>query len=234
MISLDTLQQRMKKIEDEIQAACDRSGRERQDVTVIAVTKQVSANRTREVIEQGITHIGENRPEGLLSKQESIQSENLTWHFIGNVQSRKVKDIIEQVDYLHSLDRLSLAKEIQKRAASPVDCFVQVNVSGEESKSGIQPDDLEKFILQLAEYDKIRVAGLMTMAPFTEDEEWIRTIFRSLCSLRDQIAAKNLEHAPCEKLSMGMSNDYTIAIEEGATHVRIGTALVGTESEGDE
>lgn len=234
MISLDALQQRMQKIEEEIHAACERSGRKRHDVTVIAVTKQVSAKRTREVIENGITHIGENRPEGLLSKQESIQSENLTWHFIGNVQSRKVKDMIGKVDYLHSLDRISLAKEIQKRAASPVDCFVQVNVSGEESKSGIQPDDLEEFILQLAAYDKIRVVGLMTMAPFTEDEEWIRKIFRSLCSLRDQIAAKNLAHAPCEQLSMGMSNDYSIAIEEGATHVRIGTALVGTESEGDE
>jgi len=231
---LDTLPQRMQKIEEEIQAACDRSGRKRQEVTVIAVTKQVSVSRTREVIELGITDIGENRPEGLLAKQESIQSENLKWHFIGNVQSRKVKDIINQVDFLHSLDRLSIAKEIQKRADSMVDCFVQVNVSGEESKSGIQPDDLEEFILQLSEYDKIHVAGLMTMAPFTEDEEWIRKIFRSLCNLRDQIAARNFEHAPCKLLSMGMSNDFVIAIEEGATHVRIGTALVGTESEGDE
>lgn len=231
---MDTLQQRMQKIEEEIQAACDRSNRKRQDVTIIAVTKQVSTNRAKEVIELGITDLGENRPEGLLAKQEDIQSEKLNWHFIGNVQSRKVKDIIEQVDFLHSLDRLSLAKEIQKRATSPVDCFVQVNVSGEESKSGINPEELEDFILQMANYDKIRVVGLMTMAPFTEDEEWIRKIFRSLRSLRDQIAAKKVEHAPCTLLSMGMSNDYIIAIEEGATHVRIGTALVGTESEGDE
>lgn len=234
MILLDTLQQRMQKIEQEIQAACDRSGRNRQEVTVVAVTKQVSANRALEVIELGITDLGENRPEGLIAKQESIQSEKLKWHFIGNVQSRKVKDIIDQVDYLHSLDRLSIAKEIQKRASAPVDCFVQVNVSGEESKSGLQPDDLEEFVLQLANYDMIRVVGLMTMAPFTQDEEWIRTTFRSLRDLRDQLAAKKLDHAPCTLLSMGMSNDYAVAIEEGATHVRIGTALVGTESEGDE
>ncbi len=234
MISLDTLQQRMEKIEQEIQAACDRSGRNRQDVTVVAVTKQVSADRAREVIEIGVSNLGENRPEGLLAKQENIQSDDVSWHFIGNVQSRKVRDIINQVDFLHSLDRLSIAKEIQKRAASPVDCFVQVNVSGEESKSGLTPAELEDFILQLADYDKIRVVGLMTMAPFTQDEEWIRKIFRSLSSLRDQIAAKDLDFAPCTLLSMGMSNDYTIAIEEGATHVRIGTALVGTESEGDE
>lgn len=231
---MDTLQQRMQKIEKEIQAACDRSNRKRQDVTIVAVTKQVSTNRAKEVIELGITNLGENRPEGLLAKQEDIQSEKLNWHFIGNVQSRKVKDIINKVDFLHSLDRLSLAKEIQKRASSTVNCFVQVNVSGEESKSGINPEELEDFILQLANYDKIRVVGLMTMAPFTEDEEWIRKIFRSLRSLRDQIAAKKVEHAPCTLLSMGMSNDYSIAIEEGATHVRIGTALVGTESEGDE
>lgn len=231
---MDTLQQRMQKIEEEIQAACDRSNRKRQDVTIVAVTKQVSTNRAKEVIEFGITNLGENRPEGLLAKQEDIQSEKLNWHFIGNVQSRKVKDIINKVDFLHSLDRLSLAKEIQKRASSTVNCFVQVNVSGEESKSGINPEELEDFILQLANYDKIRVVGLMTMAPFTEDEEWIRTVFRSLRSLRDQIAAKEVEHAPCTLLSMGMSNDYSIAIEEGATHVRIGTALVGTESEGDE
>lgn len=231
---MDTLQQRMQKIEKAIQAACDRSNRKRQDVTIVAVTKQVSTNRAKEVIELGITNLGENRPEGLLAKQEDIQSEKLNWHFIGNVQSRKVKDIINKVDFLHSLDRLSLAKEIQKRASSTVNCFVQVNVSGEESKSGINPEELEDFILQLANYDKIRVVGLMTMAPFTEDEEWIRTVFRSLRSLRDQIAAKEVEHAPCTLLSMGMSNDYSIAIEEGATHVRIGTALVGTESEGDE
>ncbi|MGN7386889.1 YggS family pyridoxal phosphate-dependent enzyme [Sporosarcina sp. SAFN-015] len=231
---MDTLQQRMQKIEKAIQAACDRSNRKRQDVTIVAVTKQVSTNRAKEVIELGITNLGENRPEGLLAKQEDIQSEKLNWHFIGNVQSRKVKDIINKVDFLHSLDRLSLAKEIQKRASSTVNCFVQVNVSGEESKSGINPEELEDFILQLANYNKIRVVGLMTMAPFTEDEEWIRTVFRSLRSLRDQIAAKEVEHAPCTLLSMGMSNDYSIAIEEGATHVRIGTALVGTESEGDE
>ena len=231
---MDTLQQRMQQIEDEIQAACDRSGRDRHDVTIVAVTKQVSVQRAKEVIELGITNLGENRPEGLLGKKESIQSENLNWHFIGNVQSRKVKDIIDQVDYLHSLDRFSLAKEIQKRASSTVDCFVQVNVSGEESKSGVQPEDLEEFVLQLANYEKIRVVGLMTMAPFTEDQEYIRTIFRSLRELRDKLSAKGIEHAPCTLLSMGMSNDYFIAIEEGATHVRIGTALVGTESEGDE
>ena len=155
------------------------------------------------------------------------------WHFIGNVQSRKVKDIINQIDYLHSVDRMSIAKEIQKRANQTIDCFVQVNVSGEEVKSGVTPEELEDFIEEVAAYDKIRVIGLMTMAPFTEDTDVIRSVFRTLRELRDDISAQNLPHAPCTQLSMGMSNDYIIAIEEGATHVRIGTALVGAESEGD-
>lgn len=227
------LQQRIETIEDTICQACERVGRDRQEVTVIAVTKQVSTERTQQVLESDIVHLGENRPEGLLAKQQAIP-QGAVWHFIGNVQSRKVKEIIERVDYLHSLDRISIANEIQKRSAEPVDCFVQVNVSGEDSKSGLKPSETEGFIEALKDYDKIRVIGLMTMAPLTEDREEIRNVFKSLRELRDDLASKNMKHAPVTKLSMGMSNDYSIAIEEGATHVRIGTALVGSESEGDE
>lgn len=230
---MTTLQKRIQTIEETIQSACERSGRNRQEITVVAVTKQVSAERTRDVLAANYIHLGENRPEGLLAKQESIP-QGAVWHFIGNVQSRKVKDIVERVDYLHSLDRWSLAKEIQKRAAEPVDCFVQVNVSGEQSKSGLPFSETEAFVERLSEFDKIRVIGLMTMAPLTEDENQIRDVFRSLRELRDTLASKKMKHAPVTNLSMGMSNDYSIAIEEGATHVRIGTALVGSESEGDE
>ncbi|MCM3756645.1 YggS family pyridoxal phosphate-dependent enzyme [Sporosarcina aquimarina] len=227
------LQQRINTIEETICRACEYAGRKRDDVTVIAVTKQVSDERTQNVLNEGIIHLGENRPEGLIGKQQAIP-QGAVWHFIGNVQSRKVKEIIERIDYLHSLDRLSLAKEIQKRAVEPVDCFVQVNVSFEESKSGLSPAETLGFIEALRDYDKIRVIGLMTMAPLTEDQDTIRKVFRGLRELRDELAAKKMQHAPVTKLSMGMSNDYSIAIEEGATHVRIGTALVGSESEGDE
>ncbi|MDW0111855.1 YggS family pyridoxal phosphate-dependent enzyme [Sporosarcina saromensis] len=228
------LQERIQHIEREIQAACERSGRNREDITVIAVTKQVSTERTKEVIDLGILHVGENRPEGLLAKRQDIQSSAVCWHYIGNVQSRKVKEVIHDIHCLHSLDRISLAKEIQKRASAPIDCFVQVNVSGEQSKSGVSPDELRAFLQQLATFDKIRVIGLMTMAPFTEDQDVLKSVFSSLRQLRDEMAAANMEHAPCTQLSMGMSNDFAIAIEEGATHVRIGTALVGTESEGEQ
>ena len=126
-------------------------------------------------------------------------------NFIGNVQNRKVKDIINEIHYLHSVDRISLVKEIQKRANQTINCFVQVNVSGEASKSGVLPAELDSFIEEAAVYDKVRVIGLMTMAPFTEDMDIVRTVFRSLRELRDGVSEKKLPHAPCTQLSMGMS-----------------------------
>jgi len=132
---------------------------------------------------------------------------------------------------LHSLDRLNLADEIQKRADHIIDCFVQVNVSGEEAKHGIDPTQVQSFIESINEHDRIRIIGLMTMAPHTANEKVIRSLFKSLKNIQLQIASNNYLHAPCTDLSMGMSNDFEIAIEEGATYVRIGTALVGEESE---
>jgi pyridoxal phosphate enzyme (YggS family) len=202
----------------------------RPDVQVIAVTKQVGIERTAEAIDAGIRHLGENRPEGLLKKRQAL-SADVNWHYIGNLQTRKVKEVIDQIDYLHSLDRFSLAKEIQKRATHPLKCFVQVNVSKEESKSGILAEETVDFVKSLQVFDKIQVIGLMTMAPNTTDETVIRNVFKGLKSLQLQVAAERLNHAPCTECSMGMSNDYLIAAQEGATFVRIGTALVGSESE---
>ncbi|ANU10479.1 hypothetical protein A1A1_04077 [Planococcus antarcticus DSM 14505] len=199
-------------------------------IQIIAVTKQVGVERTKEAIRAGICHLGENRPEGLSQKLEAID-ESVSWHYIGNLQTRKVKDVINEIDYLHSLDRSSLAKEIQKRASNQVKCFVQVNVSGEESKSGIAPNETIDFIKSLEIYDKIQVVGLMTMAPNTTDELAIREAFKGLKSLQLQVSEKQWTHAPCTECSMGMSNDYLIAAQEGASFVRIGTALVGAESE---
>ncbi|MDV6376787.1 YggS family pyridoxal phosphate-dependent enzyme [Sporosarcina sp. GW1-11] len=227
---VNPLEQRLETIKQQINTACEKVHRSPEEVTLIAVTKQVSAARAQSLLNIGVKDLGENRLEGLLEKQEIIE-DAANWHFIGNLQTRKVKELIDRVDCLHSLDRLSLAKEVNKRATKPVDCFVQVNVSGEESKSGITPQEADAFFEQLAAYEKVHVIGLMTMAPNTRDESVIRHVFRSLREVRDQIAAKNLSYAPCTQLSMGMSNDFEIAIEEGATHIRIGTALAGTERE---
>ncbi|WP_438316934.1 YggS family pyridoxal phosphate-dependent enzyme [Sporosarcina sp. FA9] len=230
---MSNLTERIQKIENEIQRACENSGRSRKDVEVVAVTKSVSTVRANEVKEAGIIQLAENRAEELLVKQEAI-SEGVEWHFIGNLQSRKVRDIINEIDFLHSLDRISIAKEIQKRAKKEINCFIQVNVSGESSKSGITPEELDTFVSDLKSYDKIKVIGLMTMAPNIEDQEVLRTVFKDMKILRDRLMAQQLTHAPCTELSMGMSNDFVIAVEEGATYVRIGTALVGAESEGYE
>ncbi|MEK5443210.1 MULTISPECIES: YggS family pyridoxal phosphate-dependent enzyme [unclassified Fredinandcohnia] len=215
-------------LQEKIEQACKRSNRPADSVSIIAVTKYVSVETAKEAIAAGITHIGENRDEGLIKKRVEIGNEP-TWHFIGSLQTRKVKNMIEKVDYIHSLDRLSLAEEIQKRASSKIKCFVQINVSGEESKHGMSPENLESFLKELEKYPSVEVVGLMTMAPFTDDQDVIRSCFHRLRKLRDDVQALGLHHAPCTELSMGMSNDFEIAIEEGATFIRIGTSLVGKE-----
>lgn len=217
-------------ISQQISNACHKVNRTPTEVRLIAVTKYVSIDRANETLEAGIINLGENRDDGLLKKWEVLGDKPI-WHFIGTLQTRKVKNIIDKVEYIHSLDRISLAEEINKRAVKRMKCLVQVNVSQEESKHGLAPEAVLDFIKDLRPYENISIEGLMTMAPFTDDEEQLRTCFRKLRELRDQIKNCNLEYAPCTELSMGMSNDFEIAIEEGATMVRIGTALVGVAGE---
>lgn len=225
-----TVEQNLRTVNEKIRQSCEKSGRSPEDVTVIAVTKYVSEKRAQEAVDAGILHLAENRKEGLLKKQLEIRDERVTWHLIGTLQSRKVKDVVERIDYLHSLDRLSLAEEINKRLHhGKLKCFVQANISGEETKHGLEEDKLEPFIREMERFEHIEVVGLMTMAPNTGDERVIRQVFRRLKENRDRIRDRHLSYAPCTELSMGMSHDYPIAIEEGATFVRIGTALVGKE-----
>ena len=222
---MNTITENLAKIQQEINKAKQKS-LYNQEVQIIAVTKSVSNERTVEAFEADIIHLGENRPEGLMQKVEVLGQKPI-WHYIGTLQTRKVKQVLPFVDYIHSLDRLSLAEEINKRAENVVKCFVQVNVAKEDSKHGLAMEEVIAFIEQLKVYPNIQVVGLMTMAPFTEDENVLRHTFKQLKQLQLEIQHKNEAHAPCTELSMGMSNDYTIAIEEGATFVRIGTALVG-------
>ncbi|QOR68485.1 YggS family pyridoxal phosphate-dependent enzyme [Cytobacillus suaedae] len=216
------------EIEASIDQACKQVGRDRSNVKIIAVTKYVSVERTIEAVDAGIMHLGESRDDGLLKKWDEL-NHKVSWHFIGSLQTKKVKKIIDKVDYIHSLDRLSLAEEIHKRASRQINCFVQVNVSGEESKHGIHPNEVIDFIHKLKDFPNIRVVGLMTMAPYTEDQQIIRECFRTLRLLSLNVQALKLPFAPCLELSMGMSNDFEIAVKEGATFLRIGTSLVGKE-----
>lgn len=217
----------LEKVRKNIEQACLRSGRNPEEITVIGVTKYVSIERTKEAIAAGVAHLGENRDDEFLTKYNQIEHQ-VNWHFIGTLQSRKVRDVVNKVVAIHSVDRLSIAKQIETRANKPVDCFVQVNVSGEQSKHGLKPKEVVPFIESLASYPNARIVGLMTMAPHTNNDDEIREVFRSLASLRDKIKNQQHRHAPCAFLSMGMSNDYEIAIEEGATHIRIGSDLVGS------
>jgi len=221
-----TVVDNLKNIKERIQAACDRSGRNPEDITIIGITKYVSLERAQEAIEAGIVNLGENRDNEFLAKYAEIGPE-ANWHFVGTLQSRKVRDLVNYITAIHSVERLSVVKQIQSRAEKPVDCFIQVNVSGEDRKHGLSPEELIPFIEEAKQYPKARIVGLMTMAPHVEDEETLREVFQKLARLRDEIKEKNFEHAPCEYLSMGMSNDFEIAIEEGATHIRIGSDLVG-------
>ncbi|NRD78797.1 YggS family pyridoxal phosphate-dependent enzyme [Bacillus sp. BRMEA1] len=222
------VKEKLERIQQQINNACLNVHRNPEDVKLIAVTKYVSVERAQEALNSGIHDLGENRDEELLKKWEVLQDKPV-WHFIGTLQSRKVKNVIDKVEYIHSLDRLSLAEEINKRADRIIKCLVQVNVSGEESKHGLTPEEAIEFIKKLEGFPNINVAGLMTMAPLTDDEQLLRSCFRRLRELRDQVQALHYQYAPCTELSMGMSNDFILAIEEGATMVRIGTALVGED-----
>ena len=213
------------KVKQEIVNTCAAVGRSAENITIVGVTKYVDALVADELRASGIVNLGENRADVFLEKYNEI-GEDVTWHFIGTLQTRKVRDVINKIEYLHSLDRLSLAEEINKRADKKVKCFVQVNTSEEESKHGLAKDDVIEFIRQISVYDKIEVVGLMTMAPDIDDEMVLRSCFSELRRLQQEVKNLSLGHAPCTELSMGMTNDYKMAIEEGATFVRLGRCLI--------
>ncbi|EOH89295.1 YggS family pyridoxal phosphate-dependent enzyme [Enterococcus villorum] len=220
------------KIEQEIQDSCALVHRDPKEVTLIAVTKSVDSATAEKLIKSGIKNCAENRVDKLLQKkQDLLKYPDVKWHLIGNLQRRKVKLIINEIDCFHALDSLKLAEEIQKRVNQSLDCFVEVNVSGEESKHGISPEELLPFVESLAALTKINIVGLMTMAPKDASVQQIRKVFRTLKELRDLVQMKKFSHAPCTELSMGMSQDFQLAIEEGATFIRVGTALFKDEEE---
>ncbi|MGM0138859.1 YggS family pyridoxal phosphate enzyme [Enterococcus sp. DIV0755b] len=217
----------LREVRQEIQESCALVGRDEKSVRLVAVTKTVSSQVMRQLTDLNVLDLAENRTDVFLEKkQELADIDTICWHFIGNLQRRKVKLVINEIDYFHALDSLSLAAEIQKRAEHVIKCFVEVNVSGEASKHGVAPAELSEFILALAAYDKIQVVGLMTMAPFGATVSVQRDVFGRLRQLQQEIEAANLVYAPCHELSMGMSNDFQAAIYEGATFIRVGTALV--------
>ncbi len=222
-----TLEENYEMVKIRINEACSKCNRDPRDIKIVAVTKYVDSKLTKEILDIGLEHIGENRVQNALEKYQKLHGEGI-WHLIGQLQSKKVNKVIGKFNYIHSLDRLSLAEQIDKRAKQEnyiVNCFIQVNISGEETKAGVEPSDLIDFINKLYVYKNIHIVGLMTMAPFEKDKELTRPIFRKLRELKDQINELGLIEYPMKELSMGMSNDFDIAIEEGATFIRIGSIL---------
>jgi len=209
----------------QISNAVQEAGRENDSVSVIAVTKYVDVETASALVSQGVQHIGENRVDKFLDKYHALSDKNLTWHLIGTLQRRKVKEVISYVDYFHALDSLKLAQEIQKRADHKIKCFLQVNISQEESKHGFSKEELLALLPELSELDQIEYVGLMTMAPFEATSQELQEIFKETQELQKTIQEKHLPNMSMTELSMGMSRDFKEAIQFGSTFVRIGTAF---------
>ena len=199
--------------------------RSEKSVEVIAVTNYVDSSTAKELIKAGIHHIGENRVDKFLDKYQALKDEQVTWHLIGTLQRRKVKDVINYVDYFHALDSVKLAQEINKRAEHIIKCFLQVNISKEASKHGFTVEEIATILPELEKLEKIQIVGLMTMAPFEANEAELNAIFQQANQLQKRLQRKQIPNMPFTDLSMGMSRDYAIAIANGSTFVRIGTAF---------
>ncbi|HEL1644112.1 YggS family pyridoxal phosphate-dependent enzyme [Streptococcus suis] len=205
--------------------AAEKAGRPSESVKVIAVTKYVDSSIANQLVNTGITHIGENRVNQFLEKYNALEDKQLTWHLIGTLQRRKVKDIIPFVDYFHALDSVKLAQEIDKRATKIVKCFLQVNVSGEESKHGFAVSEIDAALAEISLLENIELVGLMTMAPIDATDDELDEIFSKMQEIQEELATRNLPRMPFTELSMGMSGDFERAIAHGATYVRIGSAF---------
>lgn len=229
MQEIKSIQNAIRDVEEKISDACKRVGRNPEEVTLIAVSKTMPVEAIREAMECGVIEFGENRPQELRDKQAEI-TEPLHWHMIGSLQTNKLKYVIGKTVLIHSVDSVHLAQAINELSGKKglvTDILLEINVAGEESKHGISPEELEETVRTLATYSDIKIRGLMTVAPYTEDAEENRIYFKQMKQLMVDINSKNIDNVYMDILSMGMTGDYEIAIEEGATLVRVGTGIFG-------
>ncbi len=229
MTTEEKIGQNLLNVSARIKKAAERSGRSVDDILLIAVSKTVSAEVMKIVLQKNIKHFGENRVQELLEKYD-ILKEGCNWHFIGRLQTNKVKYIVDKVSMVHSVDRFGLAEEVQKRAEAcnrVIDVLVQANISGENTKAGLPPEEIIPFLKRVACFPNIRVKGLMTIAPYAENPEEIRWVFRALKNISVDIDRENIDNIVMQYLSMGMSQDFEVAVEEGANIVRVGSSIFG-------
>ena len=228
------LKENLEHVQENIKKACKKAGRSTDEVTLIAVSKTKPVEMLQEIYDEGIREFGENKVQEMCSKMEVMPSD-IRWNMIGHLQTNKVKYIVGKTSLIHSVDSLHLAKEIQKQAVKNdviCDILVEVNIAGEETKFGTSRDEAIALVEEIAKLDHIRIKGLMTIAPFVDDPEDNREYFKAIMQLSVDIAAKNIDNVSMNVLSMGMTGDYTVAIEEGATMVRVGTGIFGARDYG--
>ncbi len=216
-------------VEKKICEACEKAGRDRSEVTLIAVSKTKPVSDIRQAMDCGIRVFGENKVQEIRDKHEVI-TEDVDWHMIGHLQANKVKYLPGIVKMIHSVDNEKLALEIEKQFAKAgivADVLIEVNMAGEDTKFGLAPDEVMDFVKTISSLEHLKIRGLMTIAPYTDDPESNRVYFKGLRELKDKINAANIQGVKMDTLSMGMTGDYQVAIEEGATFVRVGTGIFG-------
>lgn len=214
---------------ESIDKEIDLAGRKKDEVKLLAVTKTVDVERIKEIKEFGLKEIGENKVQEIEEKYDALK-DDFDFHMIGSLQKNKINKLLGKIKLIHSLDSLSLIEALDKRLANnnmELDGLLQVNISKEESKSGFYKDEVEKVLEQMHEYKYLHIVGFMTMAPFTEDETVVRNTFRGLYELKEKLSAKNFDNVDLKYLSMGMTHDYKIAIQEGSNILRIGSKIFG-------
>lgn len=232
--ALGTIAGRVRAVLDEMQRAAARAGRPPESVRLIAASKTVSVERLRQAVDAGVRHLGENRLQEALPKIDTLEREGVVWHFIGTLQRRKVKSVVGRFETIHSVDSLALAEEIDRQAKTAglrQRILLEVNLAGEASKGGFGPTTLVAALESLNGFEHLDIRGLMAIPPPTPTAEDARPYFRQLRTLAQALTARGYRNINMQELSMGMSHDYPVAIEEGATYVRVGTAIFGARGE---
>lgn len=230
------IKENLEEVREKIRQACQRSGRREEDVTLISVSKTRPVEMLKEAYEAGSRDFGENRVQEIMEKYGQMP-EDVRWHMIGHLQKNKVRQVIDKAVLIHSVDTVELAEQIEKDAAKrdlTVDILLEVNVAEEESKFGFRTEEVEAAVMKIKEFPHVHIKGLMTIAPFVSNSEDNREVFKKLYQLYVDIRSKNIDNVNMSVLSMGMTGDYEVAVEEGATMIRVGTGIFGARTRNGE
>ena len=230
------IKENLEEVREKIRQACQRSGRREEDVTLISVSKTKPVEMLREAYESGSRDFGENRVQEIMEKYGQMP-EDVRWHMIGHLQKNKVRQVIDKAVLIHSVHTVELAEQIEKDAAKrdlTVDILLEVNVAEEESKFGFRTEEVEAAVMKIKEFPHVHIKGLMTIAPFVSNSEDNREVFKKLYQLYVDIRSKNIDNVNMSVLSMGMTGDYEVAVEEGATMIRVGTGIFGARTRNGE